>query len=1190
MLLQLLRFELRYQSKQWVLPIAALIFFTLGYVLGNAGNAPALVDFNSPFQISYYSGNLSLMSVFIIMLFVVNGTIRDDKYQMEALIFSTAVRKHHFFWSRFLGIFFFSVIGFSAFLPGFLTGISLSDLDAARIASFQVQSYLWPFFVIIVPNVFIFTTLLFSVSLLSKSNVAVYASAILLYILYFIVGIYSNSPMFASSLPASAEQMAKAAVLDPFAISTFFEHTQFWTPFEKSSLTLSFSGSYFWNRVLWIGFSFLVLGITYRLFSFRKIVYRKRKKLKESDQETAIQSYQVTSIQVNREIQWRAFWFSIKIDVKEILSSLPFIAIVLTLLIASAFELYIRFYEGGFYSENWYPYTNLVIETLIEIIPFLNKILIVFYSGELMWKAKDQKFDSILNASPTRNWVFFLSKLSVLALLPMLLIVTVLIVGLIFQWSNGFTDIDFGQYLFLFYQFGIPALVFSMLAIFVQVISKSKYLGMGITGLLILCLTTPLSYNLGIEHPMLRIGTMPSILYSNMAGYSIQFKSFAIYTWYWLAFGFILSLLSLKFWNRQLIEPVRLRKREGVTNWRLGELVGLSLSVLLFIAAGSIFYKKLHTEGCYKSTEDKKDHREQYERKFKQYEDLPKLYYADMKTEVAIYPKEEKYTISADYQLINRSTTPVKRLFITEIKALSNISFEEARLIFKDTTFGVYLFEFNTPILPDQTTRLRYELTHQSLPFKPDYTIIKNGTYIRHQGFEPVFGYRKSLELTDAQERKKRNLPEQKRTLLNKKDLFNAKSGNGDVSFETIVSTSEDQMALAPGNLVKKWTEGGRNYYQYKFPEKAIPVIAYLSANYALKTQSCNGMDVDYYYHPGHAINHQIIEESACATLSYCTENFGEYPFDCLKIAETPSYFPFRGAAQAGLINMVEDNLYLIDIRKNRTFELVAKWTAKEVAHQWWGGVLSPKAVPGGGFLTEGLANYTAALTLKKSYGIGAFWELSKNFNERYFRGRTFASSKEPPLYLEHGEKYLIGGKGSSVLLAISDLVGEEKLNVVLRKLIECYAQTTTYEVHTLHFLEELYKVTPEDYHQLIDEWMKQLIRYELKVEHTKYHQLENGKYKLTATISAKRFKTLPSGKEVVIGIDEPLKIGVFNQHPRDIEKTEEILFLKDYQIKDTLTEISLTLDTLPQYISIDPFLTRADRNYADNIKAIAQE
>ncbi|NRB51303.1 MAG: hypothetical protein HRU41_26765 [Saprospiraceae bacterium] len=1189
MLPQLLRFEVLYQSKQRALPIAGLVFFCLGYFLGKSGNAPALVDFNAPFQVSYFTGNMSLMSVFIIMFFAVSGVIRDSKDRMEALIYSTAVKKADFFWSRFIGVFLFSVFAFSLFLPGFLMGVSLSGLDAARIAPFQWQTYLWPFLVIMVPNIFICTSVLFSVSLLSKRNVATYAAAILMYLLYFIIGIYSNSPMFASSIPASAEQMTRAALADPFAISTFFEHTQFWTPFDKSNLPMSFSGNYIWNRLLWIGFSFVLLGFTYRLFSFRKTGQQRRQKPSLQLAQISTQLYRSTKVLINRRTQWRAFGHSVKMDIFEIIQSLPFLAVLFTLFAALAFELYLKFFAGGFPAESWHPFTHLVIESVIEIIPILSKILIVFYSGELIWKAQDRKFDGILNATPTLNWVFFLSKMVTLTLLPMLLITTLTVVCIAFQLVNGFMVIDLKQYLLLFYHYGISIVTWSSLAIFVQSLAKHKYLGMGLTGFVLLALTTPLSYHLGLEHPMLRIGVMPSITYSNMAGYGIQVSAFTTYACYWVALGIILALFSLKYWNRQLIEARRDWARIWEGQWKRSELLALSLSLMGFMAAGIVLYHKLSTDGQHESRAAQIEYREQYERKFKQYEVLPKLTTGAIQTEIDIYPEDQRYSIAAEYQLVNRNGIPVQQLFLSTTKKLSAIRLENANLISEDTVFGTYLFEFEQPIQPQETTSLRYELTHQSLPFKPDHSILRNGVYLRHEFFEPILAYDRSRELSDPLVRRSRGLPDGNVEPQEGPENSVVPIEDQDISFETIISTSANQEALAPGDLIKKWSKDGRNFYRYQYSERSIAVIAYLSAQYEVKKHTCDGVELKSYYHPEHDINLPTIEATACATLSYGRENFGPYPFQQLRVAEIPSYFPRAGDAQPGIISLVEDKVYLIDIGKNNSFNLAAKRTAEQVAHQWWGISLTPKNAPGAGFLTFGLAKYTAAVVLEEMYGQGALWEINKTANEQYFRGRAFASAKEPPLYREQGKRYLINGKSSLVLSSLRDLIGEEKFNAALRKLLDKYAPSTAHEVHILDFIDELYAVSPQEHHTLIDDWMKQIIRYELSVDDIQYKRLDNGQYEISAAIFAKRFKTLPSGREIAIDINEPIKIGCFNKHPKSIGKTDKIPYLETHCIQDTLTTIKLTLDSLPRYITVDPFLTRPDRNYANNLKEIVQ-
>jgi ABC-2 type transport system permease protein len=239
---QLLRFEAFYQLKQKAFLIFSLIFLGYGLLAGSQGFAPTNVNFNSSYQVYYFTGLLTLGSVFIIIFFAISGMLRDKQHGMEHLIYSTAVRKSSFFWSRFLGIFLFSLLAFTPMLIGFAVGVSFSNLDPERLGSFELLSYLQTWLIIAVPNIFICSAIIFAVSTLTKNNIATYVSSIFIYMLYMVSAIFLNSPLMAQSVPASQETMMMAALADPFAISAFFEQTQFWTPYQKNTQLLSFSG------------------------------------------------------------------------------------------------------------------------------------------------------------------------------------------------------------------------------------------------------------------------------------------------------------------------------------------------------------------------------------------------------------------------------------------------------------------------------------------------------------------------------------------------------------------------------------------------------------------------------------------------------------------------------------------------------------------------------------------------------------------------------------------------------------------------------------------------------------------------------------------------------------------------------------------------------------------------------------
>jgi hypothetical protein len=73
----------------------------------------------------------------------------------------------------------------------------------------------------------------------------------------------------ASSAPPTREALARAAVLDPFGLSAFFEQTRYWTVAERDARPVTLTGRLLVNRLLWLGVSGAVLAFAYARFAFR---------------------------------------------------------------------------------------------------------------------------------------------------------------------------------------------------------------------------------------------------------------------------------------------------------------------------------------------------------------------------------------------------------------------------------------------------------------------------------------------------------------------------------------------------------------------------------------------------------------------------------------------------------------------------------------------------------------------------------------------------------------------------------------------------------------------------------------------------------------------------------------------------------------------------------------------------------
>src|SRR5678815_4605237 len=105
-------------------------------------------------------------------------------------------------------------------------------------------------------------------------------------------------------------------------------------------------------------------------------------------------------------------------------------------------------------------------------------------------------------------------------------------------------------------------------------------------------------------------------------------------------------------------------------------------------------------------------------------------------------------------------------------------------------------------------------------------------------------------------------------------------------SFETVVSTSADQIALAPGYLQREWTQGGRRYFHYKMDRPMLPFFCYLSARWQVRRGEWHGLPIEVYYDAKHPYNVDRMIDATRKSLDYFTAHFSPYQYRQVRILE----------------------------------------------------------------------------------------------------------------------------------------------------------------------------------------------------------------------------------------------------------------------------------------------------------------
>src|SRR6056297_836229 len=204
---------------------------------------------------------------------------------------------------------------------------------------------------------------------------------------------------------------------------------------------------------------------------------------------------------------------------------------------------------------------------------------------------------------------------------------------------------------------------------------------------------------------------------------------------------------------------------------------------------------------------------------------------------------------------------------------------------------------------------------------------------------------------------------------------------------------------------------------------------------------------------------------------------------------------------------------------------------------------------------------------------------------QRYLRGRTRETEQEQPLMKVENQGHIHYGKGSVILYALQDYIGEDKVNAALRGFLEEFRyQEPPYP--TAHdFMRYLEPQVPDSLQYLITDWFKDITLYDLRMEEAMVTETEDGKYEVTVDVFARKTKADGVGNTVNAELKDWIDIGFY------ADREEEQLFFRErvYLTKEK-TELTFTLEKRPVRAAIDPLRLLIDRISDDNVKTVLEE
>lgn len=1187
MALALTGFEWRYHTRQLAFLVAAALFFFQGvFIQGRLGGA-ANLNLNAPYLIAYGISTMSLLSVFVCMIFCANAALRDSDHGMAELIYAAPVRKRDFLLARFGGSFAASLAAVCMLAVGMFAATFLPLEQHQQLGPRLVGDYLHVLGLIVVPNVLLVSALLFAIATFSRSMIATYVGALLLYGLYWIGAALGGSPMMAQSTPPTAEGMALAALLDPFGISATLEQTMHWNALEKNAQLIAPSGKLLLNRLACVGLAGLILALVYWRFQFKLATVAGGRATPPDGAPSAPPASYLPAPPPARHAQWHAFAALVRLELGVVVKGFPFIAMLLiwTVLVASEMFSGLDNADGG---ARALPQTALLIGRFqFDMLPIFGSMLVIFYSGELVWRERALHIDALLDGTPASGAAFFAAKWVALASLPMLMIGAAIACAVAFQLVLGHTTLEPALYLSLFYFSGLPLVLTATLAMFFQVLARGKYLGMLLTGAVAVVFSGA-SAGIGIEHPMLHFAKSPGLAYSDMNGYGASGTAFHWYMGYWGALAALLGWAGLRLWRRgdRGHAARRLANADGQRGVA-GPATALACVAALFGCAGFIFYQTNHVE-TYASSAERAAWRAQYEQRYRKYQDRPQPRVLAVRSKVELYPSLRRYRVEGEYRLHNRGGEPITEVLVAAGRdgIDRGMSLAGASVVERDERFGQTVYRLDRPLEPGQETTLRFALEGRRSPFgqtQGENAIDENGSILFTLPMLPHIGYNERLELDPPPERARNGLaprapqPRVEADIAAHQGDFSARYDW--VAFDTTISTDADQIAFAPGRLEKTWDAGGRRHFHYRTDGPVRNVAAFLSGRYAISKQAHDGVSVEVYYHPGHPVNVARMRAAALASLDYFKHQFGHYPHDHLRIVEVPATSRLTGFALPGTILIGERGGFIEDLRADLATDQVTRRIAHEVGHQWWGHQVDPAPIEGGLVMVETLARYSEMRIVEQTHGKSAVARLMDFELARYLRGSAGDSGPELPLYRVQDQGYLMYAKGALAMQALTESIGAATMNAALRSMVQAHAYPRR-PATSLDLIASLARAAPAQA-SLIEEAFKQNVRYDLTAGRARYTKLDDGRYRLTVQVQARKLLVDEGGRTSDSDIDQAFVIGVFDGDGET--NAANAIYLAPHRLRAGSSEISIVVGRKPGIVAIEPTLRFIERDRHDN-------
>lgn len=988
--------------------------------------------------------------------------IRDDEARVNELLFSTPLSPGEYVWGKFAGLLSALLLVVTAHVGMAVLLNHVLPLDGAKSPRGPLVwgHYLRPFVLFLVPYVLFLSGTTFFVGARARQPVLIFALPLtVILLLTMLLG--NNADEAKNSGRIFLEW------LDPTGLrwlTRTYLQTDRGVAFYNTAVP-DYTPTFLFSRLLFAGAGLGFIGAAqafYERAARGKVAPLMRRARRSKKRDTIIAepmgqartvSAPLSALQMRSRQPgvFKGMWAVARAEIGELLRQ-PGLYLFVPLLVLF---ISVGSNEGsGKYPADRLPTAGQLAAQGYDTVGIFGALLLLAYTVETLERDRATRLAGLLYSLPTRTVSLIGGKflaLQLVAVLPALAALFVLVLRVAFA-GMPVTLAPFGLL------WGVllwPALATWVLFIMaVYALSGHKRYSVYAFALLALSLLT-LSENRGgwLTNLFLRDNAVP---WTDLAPLEADHIALVWSRLYVVALGLLFGAVAVRGFRRRDTDVARMLGRRRFGTVFVSVLPVLPFALFALTAFVVLFRLEQNGPEGVKANEAEKRY---WKRNFATFRDAPVPGLSDVQLTIDFTPEKRAWTARGVLTLTNATTDPMPLLPLTGNREWKNVRWTLNGKAFKPLEReGLFVFRPDVPLGPGAKTQIGFSYDRPDpgptrgggsrMEFLVPSAVVLTSfapSFLPQPGYDPDRGVNEDnqFDLPDYQTRyepKKQTPP-----------LFGSRTP---FTLRATITAPNGFLVNCAGESVKKTEANGRTttVWESRVGLRAFNLVG------GRKLQARRGeQNTVVYYYRGHQHNVKEIGWALDAARKHYSKWYGPLQTRELRLTEFPALADYAQGF-AGNISFSEGIGFLT--ATNDAANNAWAITAHESAHQWWGNIVVPGDGPGGNVVSEGMAEFSAALLLTAEKGENGRQSFLRDLERAYTRKRV-KDSEEPLARMS-------GGKSGSVVVTyqrggwvfwmlMDQVMGRDAMLTGLRDFLNRYRSSPNHPVldDLLHALRE---------------------------------------------------------------------------------------------------------------------------------------